>query len=167
VKHLALLIAALALTACGAAEKKETPKPDIVHVYGWIDADDATGPGLRFMESPDAPGFLMRCVSATKALTITVANPVDAAPQAGERVALQLGAVQYDGFAQPAGSEDAKLIVTTIPLTGPLLVALGDSRTARLTYRESMIDAGVDDEGLILAFARRCATATDIMATLE
>lgn len=164
-----LLAAALLLCACGqqaSDEAKAPPKAEIVHEYGWLDADSALGTGVVFKESPDTQGFLIQCLQKTRALQVTVANPVDAAPQAGERASLQLGAVQFEGMAAPAGPDDAKLIVTTFALTPQVLIALGDSKTARLAFRDATVDAGVDAEGRLTNFAKRCAALTGVEPAL-
>jgi hypothetical protein len=168
-KYIVILAAALAACGAPAADKaKEAAKTAAPTDYGWMNADTAAGPAVVFREAPAAPGFTMLCDEATKALKVTVANPSDSPPMPSELGALQLGAVQFAGTAAAAQAPDgAKLLVTTIPLKPALLIALGDSKTARLTYRETPIDAGVDEDGLISAFAQRCATRTGVEPALE
>ena len=155
-------IATLLLAGCGAREDTP-PRTEAAHIYGWTDADNAYGPGVTFVESPTAPGFQLRCITAAKVLRVTVDNPIEAPPAASEPTALQLGVQQFTGTA----TGDAMTLSSEFALTAPLLIALGDAKTARLAFRDTAVDAGVDSDGRIAAFATRCTQTTGVEPSLE
>lgn len=163
-KHVICLLL-LTLAACGPADKAKTPtSAALVHEYGWLEENPTGGAGIVFRESPDVPGFDIECLPANDLLKVTVGNPVGAPPAAGERAALQLGAQAFDGIV--AATSTAALLTADFPVTPQLLVALGDAKTARIVYREAPVDAGVDADGRIADFARRCTALTGVEPAL-
>jgi hypothetical protein len=161
-----LLCAALALAACGPrAEKRaaETAKEQPAYApLGWRDADGAGAAGIVWRETADAPGLSLTCVGASRQLRVVADVPP--AADASARATLQLGPAQFEGAAVRAAGADA--LAVDLPLTPQLLIALGDAKTARVSWGETVADAGVDEDGKFAALAQRCAALTGVEPAL-
>lgn len=163
---------AASLAACGPHPPKKgaaappPPPPTAIVESGWLDADGADGPGVVFHDDTAGPGFALRCLRTSKVLKVTAPNPLPDPPQAAEKAQLVLGSETFEAPVAQVPAATAPQLTMETAVTPQLLIALGDAKTARLTFRDGASETGVDEESRIIGFAQRCSRVTGVEPAL-
>ncbi len=160
----------VALVACGKTSPKHGAAPartEEVIDAGWTQLDSNNATAIAYQDGVTRTGFSLTCTQATKSLRVTAPNPVEnATPAAGEHASLILGAAPFEAPVTQTMNADVSFLVIDMVVTPQLLIALGDTKTARLLYRDGSSETGVDEGGKIVVFAQRCARLTGVEPAL-
>lgn len=164
---LAVLLTGVA--ACGRAPQKEAKPPPVEEIQpaGWVMADTAQAVSAMYLDGAAHTSFALTCTKGSTKLRVMAPNPLDGAtPAAAEQASLVLGVEPFVAPVAAATDGGFPFLVTDVPVTPQLLIALGDAKTARLLFRAGYSETGVDEDGKLVAFAARCATLSGVEPSL-
>ncbi len=145
------------LAACGQSNTNT--------VAGWTHAKSADEVSLTIVETPDMAAFRLVCAKAGPALTLSAGVQQVGMANMAPPFAMTLSGTAFPATLVP-GQDGGPTFAVTAPLTGEMLTAVRDGRTARISvndgyaFAESGVDAGQEFE----KFVTDCSGLTGVAA---